>query len=145
IRERWSALSWAAVVVVGSTGSVLAGPGDCQEGWSNAFASAQIDLNVNVMEVFDDGRGPALYIGGALKHVGGLTVNRIARFDGERWENLGSGIDGARTIALATFDDGTGSALYVGGFFSGAGEVDAANVARWDGRHWSALGAGVGG
>jgi len=45
---------------------------------------------------------------------------------------------------LFVFDDGRGSALYVGGPFYRAGEIpDANGIARWDGREWSALGAGI--
>jgi hypothetical protein len=40
--------------------------------------------------------------------------------------------------------DGTGN-VYVGGFFSMAGEVSAYGVAKWDGANWSALGSGIDG
>jgi hypothetical protein len=36
-----------------------------------------------------------------------------------------------------------GSNLYVGGQFSTAGGIPANNIAKWDGRNWSALGSGV--
>jgi hypothetical protein len=36
-----------------------------------------------------------------------------------------------------------GSDLFVGGAFTKAGEVDANNIARWDGHEWHAVGAGV--
>jgi hypothetical protein len=45
--------------------------------------------------------------------------------------------------ALAVFDDGSGPALYAGGFFTTAGGVAANRVARWDGSSWSALGSGM--
>src|SRR5262245_51017407 len=47
--------------------------------------------------------------------------------------------------ACATFDDGSGSALYVGGEFGMAGALEVNRVARWDGATWSALGSGVNG
>src|SRR5216110_2660664 len=47
--------------------------------------------------------------------------------------------------ALATFDDGSGIALYAGGFFQSAGGQSTAHVARWDGAQWSQLGGGVSG
>ncbi|MGQ0553055.1 MAG: hypothetical protein ACT4PU_07530 [Planctomycetota bacterium] len=45
---------------------------------------------------------------------------------------------------LCVYDDGLGGgpALYVGGYFTMAGEVPAARIARWDGQHWSAVGSG---
>ena len=43
-----------------------------------------------------------------------------------------------------THDDGTGLALYVGGRIAvasaGPGDVSVANVARWNGATWSAVG-----
>ncbi|MCL4789806.1 MAG: hypothetical protein KJ070_24010, partial [Verrucomicrobia bacterium] len=38
----------------------------------------------------------------------------------------------------------TDNDLYVGGAFTNAGQVDAGNIARWDGVNWSALGHGLG-
>ncbi len=48
------------------------------------------------------------------------------------------GVDGS-VRALATFDDGTGPALYVSGDFSAAGWDVAGRIAKWDGVRWSAL------
>jgi hypothetical protein len=39
----------------------------------------------------------------------------------------------------------SGSDLYAGGRFETAGGVSAANIAKWDGSSWSALGSGIGG
>ena len=39
--------------------------------------------------------------------------------------------------------DIVGVALFVVGYFTSAGSIAAANVARWDGTAWSALGGGV--
>ena len=47
--------------------------------------------------------------------------------------------------ALAVFDDGTGQALYAGGWFTTAGGGEANRIAKWDGTQWSALGLGMGG
>lgn len=48
-------------------------------------------------------------------------------------------------LALATFDDGTGPALYAGGLFLQAGGSPASRIARWDGVSWSPLGSGLNG
>src|SRR6266852_4186326 len=45
--------------------------------------------------------------------------------------------------ALTVFDDGTGPALYAGGEFTTAGGVVVNNIAKWEGRQWSALGGGT--
>lgn len=93
---------------------------------------------------FDDGNGPALYVGGTFTHAGGQPASRIARWDGTSWSPLGEGLN-AGVRALEVFDDGSGPALYAGGFFTAAGGQPASRIARWDGSSWSALGDGVGG
>src|SRR5258705_8028337 len=50
-----------------------------------------------------------------------------------------------RGYALAVFDDGTGPALYAGGYFTPAGGVNATHVAQWNGSTWSPLGRGAAG
>jgi hypothetical protein len=93
---------------------------------------------------FDDGTGPALYVGGAFMTAGGVVANRIAKWNGNQWAPLGSGMDGA-VRALKCFDDGTGSALYAGGTFTTAGDVAANRIAKWDGTQWAPLGSGMSG
>ncbi len=97
---------------------------------------------VNALAVYDDGSGPALYAGGVFTSAGGVTVNRIARWDGGSWSALsgpaGTGTD-LHVAALAVHDDGSGPALYAGGDFTAAGGVTVNHVAKWDGSAWSAL------
>ena len=98
---------------------------------------------------FDDGSGPALYVGGSFDQAGGLPAANIAKWDGTSWSALGSGVTSANWAsvqALAVYDDltGSGPALLVGGKFSDAGGTSAINIAKWDGTSWSALGGGVG-
>jgi hypothetical protein len=98
------------------------------------------------MADFDDGGGRNLYVGGVFDAAGAVSTHSIARWDGTQWRPLAeNGTDGvAGTVAaLAVFDDGTGPALYVGGSFSAAGGQPAANIAKWDGAHWHAVGSGV--
>jgi hypothetical protein len=98
----------------------------------------------------DDGPGPhvsALYAGGQFTVAGGVTANRIAKWDGAAWSSLGSGLSGGTfgpSVAAVTILDADGSgpvlpALYVAGAFSSAGGVAVNNIARWDGQTWSAL------
>src|SRR4029453_8196205 len=72
------------------------------------------------------------------------------KWDGLSWSPLGGGVSGSLGVfsfpiveALAVFDDGGGAALYAGGSFTTAGGIPAANIARWNGTTWSALGSGV--
>jgi len=108
--------------------------------WSDVGGSANSSANAAV--VFDDGDGPALYVGGNFTSVGGMSANFIARWDGTQWTTLGTGVNNA-VQALAVFDDGSGPALYAGGAFTEAGGLSAHHIARWDGASWSAVGAGT--
>lgn len=96
------------------------------------------------LEIFDDGTGPALFVGGRFTTAGGQPANNIAKWDGSSWSTLGSGItdatDSLSVTTLATHDEGSGPQLYVGGRFTNAGGVAATNVAKWNGASWSAVG-----
>jgi len=121
----------------GSVWSALSGP------WAtgtNAWVAA--------LAVYDDGTGPALYAGGGFTIAGGVTVNRIAKWDGSAWSGLsGPSATGTNNVvyALAAYDDGAGPALYAGGYFTTAGGLTVNRIARWDGSAWSPLGDGLGG
>lgn len=111
-----------------------------------SLGSATNPPPVGAMATFDDGTGPALYVGGFFTMAGGVPANGIAKWDGTSWTPLGAGVAGLSintVAALAVWDDGTGPALYVGGSFSMAGGTPANNIAKWDGSSWSSLGTGV--
>ena len=103
-----------------------------------------VDSLVSALTVFDDGSGPALYVGGWFSTAGGVSANRIAKWDGVSWSPLGSGMN-SLVRTLTVFDDGSGPALYAGGHFTTAGGVEVNRVAKWDGSSWSALGSGMNG
>jgi len=113
----------------GTTWSALSGP-------SGAGVSAG---SVKAMVVYDDGSGPALWVGGDFTTAGGLIANRLARWNGSAWSPVNgfSGTELHHVYALAVYDDGTGASLYVGGFFEAVGGVTVGHVARWDGSAWS--------
>ncbi len=100
-------------------------------GWS-ALGSGMNDT-VLALITFDvgDGAGPALYAAGRFTSAGGVAASRVARWDGDAWSALGSGVPD-RAFALTPFDDGSGSgpALYVGGWFTASPAGDA-YLARW--------------
>jgi len=79
---------------------------------------------------FDDGSGPALYVGGNFDEAGGKPVSSIARWDGHEWSSVGEGLVGTEVRALAVHDDGFGPALYAGGW-------TIQPVSRWDGKTWA--------
>ncbi|RJP89124.1 MAG: hypothetical protein C4518_10310 [Desulfobacteraceae bacterium] len=104
-----------------------------------------------VLALAVDGAGN-LYAGGVFETAGGVAVYSVAKWDGAKWNDLGSDffsydnswgflvVEAVYTLAV----DGAGN-LYAGGSFETAGGVPANNIAKWDGARWSALGSGVGG
>ncbi|HUD45259.1 MAG TPA: hypothetical protein VMR33_00435 [Candidatus Baltobacteraceae bacterium] len=113
-------------------------------GWS-ALGSGisggnEIGPSVNALAV----SGSALYVGGDFTNAGGIAANSIAQWNGTNWSPLASGISsgdefGSLVNALAV----SGSTLYVGGEFTNAGGIAAANIAQWNGTNWSSLGSGI--
>lgn len=93
--------------------------------------------------------GDTLYACGTSTHVGGVESPSIARrVLGGPWEPLGTGLDGPGQVDT-TLDNafalavGPGGMVYVGGYFEGAGDVAAHNLAAWDGAAWHAVGTGI--
>jgi uncharacterized repeat protein (TIGR01451 family) len=123
--------------------------------WEAAFYGPGVDDGdavlsggVSSMLVWDDGSGPALYVGGGFITAGPGQVTRIARWDGTTWSALagpnGTGVEiagaaQASVKALEVFD----GKLIVAGFFDTAGGDSVNNIASWDGESWAPLGAGL--
>ncbi|MBL8880357.1 MAG: hypothetical protein JNG88_14685, partial [Phycisphaerales bacterium] len=108
----------------------------------NGLSITGFYVSANAMKVYDDGRGPALYVGGVFTRAGDVDAYGIARWDGQAWESLDLGTSGP-VYALEVYDDGDGPALYAAGTFTYAGGVLANHIAKWDGLQWSAVGVGV--
>ncbi len=71
------------------------------------------------LEVWDNGAGAALYVGGRFSAIDGVAAESVARWTGPgTWTALGGGIPtngwcpGAHVEDLEVFDDGTGARLY---------------------------------
>ena len=118
---RWTGSAWAAV---GSNG---AGDGS---------------LNGTVLALA--GSGTDIYAGGLFTNAGGsATADYVARWNGSAWSALGSNGSGNGALNLGLNAIAVaGSNLYVGGGFTNAAGIAAADyVARWNGSAWSALGS----
>jgi hypothetical protein len=114
--------------------------------WSTLPGSPTANAAILALQVFDDGGGPALYVAGAFTSIGGVSANRIAKWNGVAFAPLAGGITGGSSPyvgAMIVHDGGGGPALYVGGTFNSAGDGPAANIAKWNGAHWSALASGT--
>jgi hypothetical protein len=90
--------------------------------------------SVNALAIDASGN---LYAGGSFTTAGGVTVNRIAKWNGSTWSALGSGMN---TIVYALAFDSSGN-LYAGGSFTTAGGVAVTALAKWNGTTWSAVGS----
>ena len=116
--------------------SVLEGPG-----------GVGVDGPVRALRFWDDGTGPALYVGGDFTSAGGVAVLNIARWKNGEWSALGPasapGVSDNREYSILQvmdilpFEDGPGSTLYVNGYFETAGDQPANGLARWNGAAWS--------
>ncbi|MBL8748566.1 MAG: hypothetical protein JNK78_05355 [Planctomycetes bacterium] len=100
------------------------------------------DAEVRSLAVFNN----ELYVAGRFDTAGGLPAPGIARWNGTNWSPCGSGLANppaqqGEGYALLV----RGTELWVGGEFTSAGGVSAANVARWNGATFVPAGAGLGG
>lgn len=85
-----------------------------------------------------------LYAAGVFQ-FGGTWASRVVRWDGTAWQPVGSGFTTISTITSAgvyTLGEFNGE-LIAGGRFTAADGNPAANVARWNGAAWVALGEGI--
>ena len=81
-----------------------------------------------------------LYLSGNFSSAGGIAADHIAKWDGNNWSALGSGVSSSSVTSLVI--DGNDH-LYAGGDFTSAGGISANYIAKWDGNNWSSLGSGL--
>jgi hypothetical protein len=122
---KWNGQTWSAV-----GGAAMLGTCPFMGPVVNAFVS------------FDDGTGPALYVGGGFfLPVTGGTARRIARWDGVAWSEVSWGANSGDVSALSVYN----GELYVGGDFPSVGfpTIPANHIARWNGSSWAPCGSGL--
>ena len=170
---RWNGQSWSAVGGSFSNGvnivslevhDVGSGPKLYAGGWFNtapggvpasnvavwdgtawAALGAGTSSTLNPAVLATAALNGSLYVGGNLVAAGGEAVNHVARWNGSAWTAMpaGNGFLGTSVDSSLVFDDGSGPALYLGGYFFSAGATPAKSVVKFDGTHWSAFGAGI--
>ncbi|SFQ50304.1 T9SS type A sorting domain-containing protein [Hymenobacter arizonensis] len=167
---RWNGTAWSSLgsgaangVNAGVLALVVAGNGDVYAGgrftlaggaaaggvarwngtaWSSLGSGATNGVNADVVALAVAGNG-AVYAGGGFTLAGGATANRVARWNGTAWSNLGTGpANGVNGYINALVVAGNGD-VYAGGYFTQAGGAAANNIARWNGTAWSSLGSGA--
>jgi len=106
--------------------------------WESGFGIGDLSGIVHALAVWDDGSGPALYVGGEFTTAGLVAANRIAKWDGTSWSALAGGVN-KRVRTISIYD----GRLIVGGDFDEADGVPMNYIAAWDGADWAALGSGV--
>lgn len=95
--QKWDGQEW----------SLLPGPDPPLPGHTPYYVAS--------LEVFDDGRGPAIYLGGNFKTIGGLQVNGLARWDGSAWSAVADNITGTVWRMKAFHEDPRGPSLFIYG------------------------------
>lgn len=106
--------------------------------WSSPGAG--VDGEVRALAVLPGGD---LVLAGNFQVAGGVPAAGLAAYDGVAFRALGGGISGGSdpvVTALAVAADGS---LVLGGNFQQAGGVPAANLARFAGGSYAAIGGGV--
>ncbi len=98
------------------------------------------------LTIADLGEGESVFVGGNFEFAGGHDALNIARYDGTDWHPVGSGLgrppvfgEGySEVVDLASFDDGSGPALYavVNTVEASNGWVPLTKISRWDGTKW---------
>jgi hypothetical protein len=114
--------------------------------WNGAWSGVGggLALSVSALCVFDDGTGPALYASTVIQATGGGLVGALVKWDGAAWTIVASGMTrngGQPTSAfgLVVYDDGSGPAVFAGGYFDTVNGIPANGLAKWDATGWSAV------
>jgi hypothetical protein len=156
----WDGLAWSALVpgggvtggdvsalaafegdiVIGGAFTSAAGPVPAHgvvrfDGDSFEMLGEGIEGTVRTLHVHDE----VLYAGGVISASGSTVLSGLASWLGGAWEPVGTGVrlgNAAGSVLAMTSD---GDALYVGGSFSRAGDVETRQIARLENGTWSAL------
>lgn len=87
--------------------------------------------------------GDSLFVGGQFDAAGGMAVNNLAVWHPaeRRWSPLGDGVTGDAPVVAAMLKHGDD--LYVAGRFTATTHILVNNIARWNGKGWGRLSAGI--
>jgi hypothetical protein len=85
---------------------------------------------LNAITVFDDGRGPAIYLGGGFSNMGGVPAHGIARYGRDGWSAVGDGVHNGSISFMASMPTPRGPSLFMTGGFTTAGGGSVMYTAR---------------
>jgi trimeric autotransporter adhesin len=112
---------------------------DSLTGWQSITPNGGASHFINCLSVYNN----ELYAGGAFISINNVSVNRIAKWNGTQWTNVGGGVQGGveTVYCMAVYHN----QLYVGGdfYFSGSNNLSTNCIARWNGTVWDSVGSGV--
>ena len=108
--------------------------------WDSKFRMGGFDGYIEAIAITPNGN---IYVGGDFDLLNGDMISGIAMWDGADWHPLGKGVSGGWRDGIVYAITTDGDNIYVGGDFTEAGEIQANNIAKWDGQNWSALGDGM--
>jgi hypothetical protein len=91
-----------------------------------------------------------LYAGGGFSHAGSVEVDGIAKWNGIKWDSLGTGVDkydghGVHTTANVLAITRYKGMIYAGGAFDSIGGIKSHGIARRNGTNWETIGVVSGG
>ncbi len=117
--------------------------------WGTVGRGFNNSVSSMILHDFGSSNGErALVVGGWFSVHDNKPLNRIAKWDGEDWTDLGSGLNNNVKVLLSHDFDGSGgdpARLIAGGNFMASGGIPFENVASWDGVNWRPVGSGLGG
>ena len=105
-------------------------------------------VQARAMEVYDDGSGEKLVVGGFfeldLEFVDGIRADAVSVWDGDQWTEtfaatLALSVPQAGVQDMVVYDDGNGPQLIVAGVFDTIGGAPASGIAAWNGAGWTGL------
>lgn len=156
---RWDGLAWtqisAAVAVAVVTelangdlvaaGHLLVGGGVAVARWTGTTWVPWVPGYWSAVNDLVELPNGDLLLSGRWVYGGTIVNSLVARWNGGNWwieglPTLPNSSSLAPVNALSVLPDGS---VLAAGNFSAISGVPAANIARWDGQHWSAVGAGL--